>query len=240
MIELSADLGEGTDDRPIWPMIDAANVACGGHAGDETSMRQAAQTAARLGVVLGAHPSYPDRQNFGRKTMVIDSVELRESLAGQIGALRAIAAREGVRLDRVKAHGALYNEAHRDRALANVLVEAIRDVDPTLALVASARSQMAVAAKETGLRLIREAFADRRYRPDGSLVPRGERDALLSVAEAVEQAESLVRERVVDARGHRLLIDFDTICIHSDMEQAVERLQAIRQRLAPFVRMTSE
>ncbi|HUP47446.1 MAG TPA: 5-oxoprolinase subunit PxpA [Thermoanaerobaculia bacterium] len=246
MIELSADLGEAASDedraveRAIWSMIDAANVACGGHAGDEASMREGVRNASRLGVILGAHPSYPDRENFGRASMAIDPGALRTSLVSQIGRFREIASGEGLRLQRVKAHGALYNDAHRDRALAGILVEAVRAVDPAVAIVASGKSKTADAAREAGLPVIREAFADRRYRPDGSLVPRNEPDALLSVAEAAAQADMLVRERIVDARGHRITIDFDTICIHADMQGAVARLKAIRQRLAPFVRMTSE
>ena len=246
MIELSADLGEASSDaerdveRVIWTMVDAANVACGGHAGDETTMRAAVRAAAHLGVILGAHPSYPDREHFGRLSIKMDREQLRRSLTDQIAALEKLAAHDGVRLQRVKAHGALYNDAHKDPAIAGVLVAAIKEVSPALAIVAPQKSQMAVAAAAAGLQLVREAFADRRYRPDGSLVPRGERDALLSVADAAAQAESLATAHAVDARGHRLAIEFDTICVHADMDNSVERLKSIRQRLAPFVRMTSE
>lgn len=216
MIELSADLGEGApDEGEIWPLIDAANVACGGHAGDEASMRDAAALASRYGVILGAHPSYPDRENFGRKSMTIDPRSLQDLLVQQIESLRSIAA-----VHRVKAHGALYNDAHRRRDLAAILVAAIRAVDPGLAIVASDTSEMAAAAREAGLPVIREAFADRGYRSDGSLIPRGEPGALLSVEEAAAQAEKLVRGE--------LAIAFDTICIHADMERAVDRLRAIR------------
>ena len=233
MIELSADLGEAATDeeriveRAIWPLVDAANVACGGHAGDEDSMREAVLAATRLGVILGAHPSYPDRASFGRAPMNIAPPVLRSSLVAQISALRNHASANGARLERVKAHGALYNEAHRDRALADVLVAAVRAVDPSLALVAAAKSEMAEAARAAGLRVVREAFADRRYRDDGSLVPRSESNALLTVEESAAQAEMLARERT---------IEFDTICIHADMPGAVERLEAIRHRLAPFIR----
>lgn len=246
MIELSADLGEASSEeerateRSIWSLIDAANVACGGHAGDEASMRDAVRHAANLGVVLGAHPSYPDRENFGRTTMAIGLEELEESIAVQIDALRAVALRDGMHLQRVKVHGALYNDAHRRRDLAEAIVRSTRRVDRNLAIVSSARSQIAEAARAAGSNVIREAFADRRYRPDGSLVPRGERDALLSVAEAADQADSLARDRAVNARGHMIVVEFDTICIHADMAESVARLQRIRQRLSPFVRMTSE
>lgn len=230
MIELSCDLGEGPleHERTIWPLIDAANVACGGHAGDAASMSDAVAMAARFGVILGAHPSYPDRENFGRKSMPVD----RQTIAEQIWTLRDIAARQGVPLRRVKAHGALYNDAHRDRALAEVLVEAVRSVDPTMALVASSSSQMAEAARGAGMTLIREAFADRRYRADGSLVPRSERDALLSVEDAAAQAVLLdSKQSVLAQTGETIRLAFDTICIHSDMTGSVERLQLIRSRL---------
>ena len=227
MIELSADLGEGAaDELAIWPLIGAANVACGGHAGDAESMREAVALAARYGVILGAHPSYPDRENFGRKSIAFDPESLHRSLVDQIHALRTIAP-----VRRVKAHGALYNDAHRRRDLAELLVAAIRSVDPALAIVASDTSEMAAAARAAGSPVIREAFADRGYRSDGSLVQRGEPGALLSVEEAADQAEKLVRGE--------LGIAFDTLCIHADMEHAAERLRAIRQRLAPFVRITS-
>ncbi|MGZ8868359.1 MAG: LamB/YcsF family protein [Thermoanaerobaculia bacterium] len=223
MIELSADLGEASDDRDreveraIWPMIDAANVACGGHAGDGESMREAARNAARLGVIFGAHPSYPDRANFGRKTMRIERDALVASLVEQIETLRSVAISEGVKLQRVKAHGALYNDAHRERSLAEAVVEAVRHFD--LSIVAIDSSQMAAVARESGVPVIREVFGDRGYRQDGSLIPRSEPGALLSIEEAAEQAA-----RFANAP------DLDTLCIHADTDGAVERLNAIRAK----------
>ena len=229
MIDLSADLGEGSPgEEAIWPLITSANVACGGHVGDAVSMRDAAVRARENGVRLGAHPSFPDRENFGRKAMAIAAGALRDSLRQQIGALCDIAAGEGVALNHVKPHGALYNLAHHDRTLADVVISALDG----LAIVCSDSSQMAAAARGAGLPVIREAFADRRYHADGSLVSRGEAGSLLSVAEAAEQAALLAREGVVIARdGSRIEVPFDTICIHADMEHAVERLQAIRALL---------
>ena len=234
MIELSCDLGEASDEsgraveRELWSLIDAANVACGGHAGDDDSMREAARIAAARGIILGAHPSYPDRENFGRVSMKIDARELRRALIHQLTTLSAIAATTGVALQRVKAHGALYNDAHRDRALAEVLVDAARSVDESLSIVAGDTSEMALAARNAGLHVIREAFADRRYMPDGSLVSRKDPDALLSVEEAVEQAALLATRREVIARGGTPLpLEFDTLCIHADTPNAVERARAI-------------
>jgi UPF0271 protein len=236
VIDLSADLAEGAPgEDQIWPMISSANVACGGHVGDEDSMSDAVRRAREHNVRLGAHPSYPDRANFGRKTMAMNPAALRARLVEQITALKDIAAREGVPLRHVKPHGALYNEAHKDRQLAAVIVEAMRQVDPALAIVCSDASEMAAAARSAAMKVIREAFADRRYNADGSLVTRSVAGSLLSIVEAADQAELLASGHAVVARdGSRVAIAFDTICIHADMEHAIERLRAIRKRLGGF------
>ena len=233
MIDLSADVAEGAPgENEIWPMIHSANVACGGHVGDATSMTDAVRRARRFNVRLGAHPSYPDRENFGRKSMTMAPPALRTTLMQQIAALREIAVREAVPLVFMKPHGALYNDAHKDIVLAGVIVEAIREVDPHLALVCPSNSEMAAAARTSGTTVIREAFADRMYNADGSLVSRSIPGSLLSIEEAADQAELLALERIVIARdGSRVAVPFDTICIHADMENAVERLRAIRKRL---------
>ena len=222
MIELSADLGEGSPDEPdIWPLIGRANVACGGHTGDAESMRKAANFARTHNVILGAHPSYPDRENFGRKSLAMSPDDLRASLVEQLTALRAFAT-----VHHVKPHGALYNDAHKDRALADIVISAL---DPSIAIVAPDRSQMAAAARAAGIPVIREAFADRRYEPDGSLTPRSIPGSTLTIEEAAAQAALLAGEAVVIARdGTRIAIAFDTLCIHADMPQALERLLAIR------------
>jgi len=229
VIDLSADLGEGAPDEPeIWPLITSANVACGGHYGDAASMTHAVQRANELGVRIGAHPSYPDRANFGRKSMSMPTDSLRATLIEQITALLNIVGK----LHHVKPHGALYNDAHKDRVLAGIVIDAIRAIDDTLPIVCSDRSQMATAAREAGTPVIREAFADRRYNADGSLVARSEPNSLLGVDEAAAQAAMLANENAVIARdGSRITVPFDTICVHADMEHAVERLRAIRRVL---------
>lgn len=225
MIDLSADLGEGSPgEDEIWPLITSANIACGGHIGDEQSMREAARRARKHNVRFGAHPSYPDRDNFGRKSLSISPDDLRASLLAQIAALAAFAP-----VHHVKPHGALYNDAHKDRALADVVISAL---DSSMAIVAPDRSQMAAAARDAGLRVIREAFADRRYEPDGSLTPRSIPGSTLTVEEAAAQAALLVHDSAVIARdGTRLAIAFDTICIHADMPNAIDRLRAIRRTI---------
>ncbi|HEX6087535.1 MAG TPA: LamB/YcsF family protein [Thermoanaerobaculia bacterium] len=220
-VELSADLGEGSPgEDEIWPLIHRANVACGGHVGDADSMRLAAFLASRHGVILGAHPSYPDREHFGRRSLTISPEELRTSLIDQLAALRAFS-----EVHHVKPHGALYNDAHKDRALADVIISAL---DPSAALVAPDASQMAAAARAAGIRVIREAFGDRRYEPDGSLTPRSIPGSTLTIEEAATQARMLAHEGTVIARdGTRIAVPFDTLCIHADMPQAVDRLRAI-------------
>lgn len=233
-IDLSCDLGEVSNaaqqqiEDALWPMITSANVACGGHAGDEKTMRHAAELARRHGVQLGAHPSYPDREGFGRKSMKIDPAVLRDSLVEQISALEAIA-----RIQHVKAHGALYNDAHHDDDLALVIAEAVAEVRGDLAVVCSAESAMFRVAGHLSLRRIAEAFADRRYQGDGSLVPRSRPDALLlDSAAAAEQALMLAeRGKAIADDGEVIRIALDTICVHGDMPNSVERLQAIRARL---------
>jgi UPF0271 protein len=191
-------------------------------------MREAVSFARKHGVRMGAHPSYPDREHFGRRSLDIAPDALRESLIAQINALAAFAP-----VEHVKPHGALYNDAHRNRALANVIIDAIRCIDPNIALVAPDHSHMAAAARAAGTRVIREAFADRRYEPDGSLTPRSIEGSTLTIEEAAAQAELLAREATAITRdGTRLAIPFDTICIHADMPGAVDRARAIRARLA--------
>jgi len=239
IVDLSCDIGEATTDAEeeveaqIWPLITSANVACGGHVGDDRSMHASVERARALGVTLGAHPSYPDRENFGRKTLSIARRALHKAIVDQIQALASIAAGAGVRLEHVKPHGALYNDAHHDRALAELITSAVATVDSSLAVVAGSQSQLSSAALEVKLPFIAEAFADRRYRADGSLVPRSEADALLlEEEEAAEQAASLVRDRrLVTSHGRTLELLFDTLCMHADMPRSVERLRAIRRRI---------
>ena len=239
-LEISCDLGEASTDeealveRALWPLVDAANVACGGHAGDRESMRAAVALAARHGVVLGAHPSFPDRAGFGRRRIEIEPSDLRVALARQVGELREIATNGGVLLRRIKPHGALYNEAHHDRELARIVVDAALDSAPRSALVAAPGSALLEEARRRGLDVVREAFADRRYRSDGSLVPRSEPGSLLlDFAEAAGQAARLAATGTVLAEdGSEVRIEADTLCVHGDMPGSAERVRAIRAALA--------
>ena len=235
-IEISCDLGEARTEEEravearLWTLVDAANVACGGHVGDRESMREAVRAASRNGVILGAHPSFPDREGFGRRPMEIPPDALARSLREQIGVLRGIAEEEGVELRRVKPHGALYNLAHTDEKLASIVAEAVQE-SGWLALVASPGSALLGAGERLGLEVIAEAFGDRRYRNDGSLVPRSEKGALLlDINEAAAQVERLATlGRVVTAAGEEIPIRFATVCVHGDMPDAVARVEAIRK-----------
>lgn len=233
-IDLNADLGEGCgSDEALLALISSANIACGWHAGDAATMLQTVQWALAKGVAIGAHPSYPDRENFGRTEMRRDPRDIYADVLYQIGALAAIVKAQGGRLAHVKAHGALYNQAARNRAQAQAIVDAVRDFDPQLVFFGLAGSVMIEVAREAGLAVKEEVFADRGYNPDGSLVRRGTPGALLDDDEAVlAQTLSMVRERKVRAiDGQWIPIQADTVCLHGDGPHALAFAQRIRDRL---------
>ncbi|NSX06065.1 5-oxoprolinase subunit PxpA [Cupriavidus gilardii] len=233
-IDLNADLGEGCgSDEALLALISSANIACGWHAGDASTMLQTVQWALAKGVAIGAHPSYPDRENFGRTEMQRDPRQVYADVLYQIGALAAIVRAQGGRLAHVKAHGALYNQAARDRVQAQAIVDAVRDFDPQLTFFGLAGSVMIEVAREAGLTVKEEVFADRGYNPDGSLVRRGTPGALLDDDQAVlAQTLSMVRERKVRAiDGQWIPIQADTVCLHGDGPHALAFAQRIRDRL---------
>ncbi|KAA0181624.1 5-oxoprolinase subunit PxpA [Cupriavidus cauae] len=233
-IDLNADLGEGCgSDEALLALISSANIACGWHAGDASTMLQTVQWALAKGVAIGAHPSYPDRENFGRTEMQRDPRDIYADVLYQIGALAAIVRAQGGRLAHVKAHGALYNQAARNRAQAQAIVDAVRDFDPRLTFFGLAGSVMIEVAREAGLTVKEEVFADRGYNPDGSLVRRGTPGALLDDDEAVlSQTLSMVRDHKVRAiDGQWIPIQADTVCLHGDGPHALAFAQRIRDRL---------
>ncbi|MBO9515260.1 MAG: 5-oxoprolinase subunit PxpA [Variovorax sp.] len=233
-IDLNADLGEGCgNDEALLGLVSSANIACGWHAGDARTMRQCVRWALDRGVAVGAHPSFPDRENFGRSEMSLPPDEVVAGLLYQIGALAAIVKAEGGRLAHVKAHGALYNQAARDPMLADALCEAVRRFDPTLRFFGLAGSAMIDAAKRAGLTPVEEVFADRGYRPDGSLVPRSQPGALIEEeAEALAQTLSLVRDhRVTAIDGSVVAVNAQTVCLHGDGAHALAFARRIRERL---------
>lgn len=240
LIDLSCDLGEASTadedlvESRLWPLVTSANVACGGHTGDISTMQRAVERARTHSVALGAHPSYPDRVHFGRQRLSISPSALIDSLVEQVSALAAVARERGLSLAHIKPHGALYNDAHHDRRLAESIVAAVSRLDRKVAIVCGPASALFEIGKRAGVTTIAEAFADRRYRPDASLVPRSETDALiLDPREAAQQALSLAAEgKTSTAAGTRIDLVPATICIHSDMARSVERLEAIREMLS--------
>ena len=232
-MDLNADLGEGMDDGPILPFLTSANVACGLHAGGPATMDRTVAQALARGVRIGAHPGYPDRENFGRTPMDLPLEEVRALVLYQLGALDAFVRARGGRLSHVKAHGALYNRAAKDLPLARAIAEAVRAYRGDLVLVGLAGSAQLSEARALGLRAVGEAFADRRYLPDGSLMPRSEPGSVLrQAAEAAEQSLRIAKEGfVVAADGSRVRVDAETLCLHGDTAGAVQMARAVRERL---------
>lgn len=218
-IDLNCDLGEGAGyDAELLPLVTSANLACGGHAGDETTMRQAVALAQAHGVAIGAHPGFPDRENFGRRELVLAPPEIFALVLSQVRALQHVAHELGAVVRHVKPHGALYNLAARDAAVARAIAEAVRAAGPGLVLFGLAGSVSLAAGRACGLRVAAEAFADRTYQTDGSLTPRSRPDALLSDETAVvEQVLRIVREGAVRAvDGNEVRLAAETICLHGD------------------------
>jgi len=233
VVDLNADLGEGAGhDEAILEHISSANIACGWHAGDAVTMRQCVRWAQARGVAIGAHPSFPDRQYFGRTEMALPPDAVYAGVLYQIGALQAIARGEGARLHHVKPHGALYNQAARDPLLAEAVVRAVSRADPALWLVGLADSELIRQARAAGLAPLEEAFIDRHYRPDGTLVPRCDANALIEdEAEALAQALQLLAGGVTCIDGQRITIHADTFCLHGDSPYAVAFARLIHRQL---------
>ncbi|MDO9465904.1 MAG: 5-oxoprolinase subunit PxpA [Thiobacillus sp.] len=232
-MELNADIGEGCDDAGLLPYLTRVSIACGGHAGDAASMTAALRLAAEHGVTAGAHPSYPDRSQFGRRALAASGDEIAAWVTEQTETLAEHAARLGLRLAHVKPHGALYNVAARDAAVARAIARAVAAVDPALAVVGLAGSQLIAAGQAAGLPVLNEAFADRRYLPSGRLVSRETAGALIvDPADAAEQARVLAEGRAVATLGGGAVrIRADTICLHSDTPGALNIGRAVHAAL---------
>ena len=238
-IDLNADVGEsfgpwrmGSDDELI-PLVSSVNIACGAHAGDPPTILRTAGIAVRYGAAIGAHPGYPDLAGFGRRDLDLTEDELRATLVVQVGAVVAGARVAGGTVRHVKPHGAMYNRAARDPAMAGTIARAIHDLDPALVLVGLAGSASVEAALAVGLRVAAEGFADRRYEADGSLRSRRLAGALLGPADAAAQAVSIARDgQATTMDGSPVAVRADTICIHGDGPRAAETARAVRAALA--------
>lgn len=238
-IDLNCDLGESFgawrmgEDAALLELVSSANIACGFHAGDPEIMRHTVAQAIAHGVAIGAHISLPDLQGFGRREMSVTPAEVHALTLYQIGALHAFTRAAGATLSHVKPHGALYNMAARDAVLANAIARAVRDFDPQLRLFGLADSALIEAGNALGLPVAAEAFADRRYRADGSLQPRREAGAVIEDVElATAQAIGIARDGVVHAvEGHNVQLHADTLCLHGDGTHAVVLAGKLRKAL---------
>lgn len=232
-IDLNADVGEGYDDASLFPHLSSVNVACGAHAGDEATMRLTVERAAAAGLAIGAHPSFPDREGFGRRVTTRDPEAIRDLVRTQTGRLAQIAASLGVDLTHVKPHGALYALAARDQQIAEAVACGVRDVGTSYALVGLAGSRSAEAARTVDLIPLDEAFVDRAYRDDRTLVPRSERGAVLHDPHVVAaRAVALARGAPIESLdGVPIAVSAHTLCLHGDTDGAPTLAQAVARAL---------
>lgn len=237
-MDLNCDVGEREDlalgiQESLMEYVTSANVACGAHAGDEALMRLTLRQAQSRGVTIGAHPGYPDRENFGRLDLEMPIADLEASIESQVRVLSSLAREAGVAVRYVKPHGALYNRAARDMELARAVARAVTRVSGDLAIVGLAESPAVAIWKEAGIRTVAEAFADRRYEANGSLRARHHADALLQNPEdAARQALRIAtRQEVVAWDGSVVKLEAETLCIHDDTPGAVEIARCVRKRL---------
>lgn len=226
-------LSRAAEDEALLDFVSSANIACGFHAGDATTMRDTVRAAKLRHVTIGAHPSYPDLPGFGRRELGLAPREIAFHVAYQIRALRDVCGMERAKLSYVKPHGALYNRASRDREAAAAVVAAIREVETTLTLLGPPKSEMAHAAHRGGIAFASEAFVDRAYKADGSLVPRHEEGAVIhDVKRAVQRAVMMVKGQTISADdGSELRIYAQSLCVHGDNPDAAAILRALSERL---------
>lgn len=233
-IDLNCDLGEGCgNDHLIMPYISSANISCGYHAGDEHSMREAMQLAKQYNVAVGIHPSYPDKENFGRKEMMIEAHELRNMIAEQILFFKRIASELDIIPTHIKPHGALYNVAAKNHEIALMIAQTVLLIDSSLIIYGLANSQSALAAERYGIKFCHEVFADRTYTDEGLLTPRSASNALIENEEAsLKQITQMVKSgNVTSTTGKIISIKPDTICIHGDGPHAVQFAHSIHHHL---------
>lgn len=232
-IHLNCDLGEGgSHDAQLMPLISACNIACGGHAGNQESMRETLQLAVENGVKIGAHPSYPDKENFGRRSMKISAEELSQTLLEQMESLQQHAESEGGKLEHVKAHGALYHDVAKDEKIAEIFLKNVCDFGKKLKIYTPENSVLAGIA-DTGTELVFEAFADRNYNPDHSLVSREMPNALITDKKLVfdHLFSMFTRGEIICANGQKIPCRASTFCLHSDTPNPVEILKFLQEKL---------
>jgi len=233
-IDLNCDMGEGyTTDALIMPLISSANIACGYHAGGGELMRETIRLAIQHGVAIGAHPSFDDKEGFGRREMQLSSDEIYQIVLDQLNIIRKAAEEEGSSLHHVKPHGALYNMAAKDAKIADAISRAIKTIDPFLILYGLPNSASEISAAQYGLRFYREVFSDRTYTDERMLTPRTQPNAMIETAEesVAQVLQIILQETVISTSGRKISMKADTVCIHGDGEQAVEFAQMINKAL---------
>ncbi|MBS1510918.1 MAG: LamB/YcsF family protein [Bacteroidetes bacterium] len=233
-IDLNCDMGEGMGNEALlMPYISSANIACGYHAGSVDEIKTVMALCIKYGVAIGAHPSFNDRNNFGRTEMYLSASELYQLVTEQIQLMKETAAAMGTVLHHVKPHGALYNMAARNENIAQVIADAIKAVDDSLIVYGLSGSVMIDKAQQAGLRTAQEVFADRTYQPDGSLTPRTQPNALIkNETAAIQQVQQMIEQKnVLTTTGNLISIQADTVCIHGDGQHAVSFVQRLYEYL---------
>lgn len=238
-IDLNCDMGESFGawrmgrDAELMDYVSSVNIACGFHAGDPTVIRKTVETAARKGVAIGAHPSFPDLQGFGRRAMALSPQEVFDTILYQVSAVKGICEALGAKLNHVKPHGALYNQAAKDAGISKAIARAVKSAGRNLIFFGLSGSFLISEAEKLGLKTASEVFADRTYKADGSLTPRTEPNALIHDSdEAISQVLEMVSKQIVTAAGgEKISIKAETVCIHGDGENALEFARLIRARL---------
>jgi 5-oxoprolinase (ATP-hydrolysing) subunit A len=229
-IDLNCDMGENIgNDEDIMPFITSANIACGFHAGDEMSMRTTVRLAKKYGVAVGVHPSWKDTEGFGRREMSLPPDEVETLISYQIRALAAIAKSEGVEIQHVKPHGALYNQAAKDKDLANAIAKAVKRFSRELILVGLAGSSLIEAGVEIELRTANEGFPDRNYNSDGTLISRKQSNAIIESPKDVTLHAVELAQNGIDFAGQRVRVD--TLCLHGDHPHAAQNAKLVREAL---------
>jgi UPF0271 protein len=234
MVDINCDMGEGmTNDERLMPFISSANIACGYHAGDAASMRKTIMLCQQYGVAIGAHPSFNDRQHFGRTEMQLPTGEITGIVYQQLERISSMGTQLGSSLHHVKPHGALYNMAARDASIALAIAKAVVSFNSKLLLYGLSGSHLIAEGEKAGLKTVSEVFADRTYQPDGSLTPRTQPDALVSDNDkAVQQVLKMIQQQKVTAiDGNDIGIKAETICIHGDGEHAVDIARHLYEQL---------
>ena len=241
-IDLNCDMGESFGsyrigaDEAVMPHITSANIACGWHAGDPCVMERTVRMAVEQGVKAGAHPGYPDPMGFGRRFMDLSFDELRNAIVYQVGALRGFCSAHGIDISHVKPHGALYNNAMTDEAVARGIAEGVARIDatiPVFVLAGDKGRNMARICRENGLRVVLEAFPDRAYTPEGNLAPRSMAGAVKTDSSEIADRALMMAEdqRVVDTDGNTIEIEAETLCLHGDTPEAAILVRSIRSTL---------